>query len=440
MAPSLARPNLLNMLSKPKSHSLESRQDIVSRLTSLCVMSAPLFLVTINGWASAILFASALGAIIYLLRSGGADRPGDYAPDLRLLCLTLILPIAAILISSCFREKFEFRLFDSPSRFLIAIPIFCFVVRDRLNTAKYLQYVLPCSLIVTVIQQYTFHQPFHWGAGRMATYFVDPLTFGQYALTFGLMCLVSINLLGRDALALWGLKVSGVALGFYLSIQSGSRTGWLAAPLVIGFYILQRNQKIRLRHVLGAGALVAALLVAGYTFSPTIHQRAGLALQELVSYNWHGIAPDTSTGMRITFLRMGAELFMHRPWSGFGDTGIKDYLNDPQLVSFASQYTRQFALDSGFHNEFMTNAIRSGIWGVLAALALFVVPLAIFFRSFRSASAIRSANALLGITFVMCQLVSALSTEVLNLKFTASFYAILIACLCGSSIIRHESK
>jgi len=88
----------------------------------------------------------------------------------------------------------------------------------------------------------------------------------------------------------------------------------------------------------------------------------------------------------------------------------------------------------------MTNAVRSGIWGVIATLAVFLVPFVLFCKAFRSTSSVRSANALLGLTFVVCQLVSGLSTEVLNLKFTASFYAILIACLCGSSIIRHEQK
>jgi len=386
-----------------------------------------------------MLFLSAFLSVIYLVRYG-VSRGETEVRDLRLLSLVLLLPVAAIFLSSCFREKFEARLFDSPSRFIIAIPILWFVVRDKFNAAKHLQYILPVSLLLTVILQYTSKQSLHWSAERMSTYFVDPLTFGQYGLTLGLMCLVSINLFGKDSWALVLLKVLGLVLGVFLSIKSGSRTGWMAAPLVIGFYILQRNQQIRVRHIFSAAALVVVLLVASYDLSPTIHERAGLALHEMLTYNWVGIAPDTSTGMRITFLRIGAELFAHRPWAGFGDGGIQAYLSDPQLVSFASQYTREFALRSGFHNELMTNAVRSGIWGVIATLAVFLVPFVLFCKAFRSTSSVRSANALLGLTFVVCQLVSGLSTEVLNLKFTASFYAILIACLCGSSIIRHEQK
>jgi len=411
----------------------------LSVLTAFFLVIAPLFLVTISGWSSAILFVSALLSVIYLAQHGVTD-PQLGLRDLKILSLTMLLPVAAIFLSSCFREQFQFKLFDSPSRFLLAIPILWFVARDKFNAAKYLQYILPVALIITLIQQYTFHQPVHWGIGRMSTYFADPLTFGQYTLTFGLLSLVSINLFGRDSPAVLLLKLAGLAIGVYLSIKSGSRTGWLAAPLVVGFYILQRNQQIRARHVLSAAVVVAFLLAAAYLLSPTIHQRAGLGLHEILTYNWVGVAPDSSTGMRITFLRMGAELFTQRPWAGFGDQGIQAYLNDPRLVMFASAYTREFALNSGFHNELMTNAVRSGVWGVIATLAIFIVPFVIFCKAFRSASPVRAANALLGLTFILCQIVSAMSTEVLNLKFTASFYAILIACLCGSSIIRHEQK
>lgn len=377
--------------------------------------------------------------MIYLVRygvSGPEIRPGD----LKLLSWVFVLPVAAIFLGSCFRERFDLRLFDSPSRFLLAIPILWFVVRDKFNAAKYLQYLVPLSLIITLILQYTFHGRPHWSASRMSTYFADPLTFGQYALAFGLISLVSINLFGRDSFAVALLKVAGLMIGVYMSIKSDSRTGWAAAPLVIGFYILQRNKQIRMRHIFSAVALVLVLLAGAYFLSPTIHNRTGLALHELLAYNWVGIAPDTSTGMRITFLRMGAELFTLKPWAGFGDHGIQNYLNDPQLVLFASKFTRQFALDSGFHDELMTNAIRSGIWGVIATLAVFVVPFVIFCKAFKSNSPTRAANALLGLTFVICEAVSGLSTEVLNLKFTASFYALLIACLCGSSIIDHEQK
>lgn len=127
-------------------------------LAALLAAIAPRFVLTMSGWISGVLFTASLVALIDLART--VSLSGIKAPPapFKLRCVMLSLPLAAILISSCIRQAFTPPLFDSPSRFLSAIPL--------------------------------FHQPDHRGAGRMSTYFADPLSFG-------LLCLVSLNLLGR---------------------------------------------------------------------------------------------------------------------------------------------------------------------------------------------------------------------------------------------------
>lgn len=60
------------------------------------------------------------------------------------------------------------------------------------------------------------------------------------------------------------------------------------------------------------------------------------------------------------------------------------------------------------HNALMTNLVRSGILGGMATLAIFLVPLLIFCQALRLPSSTRSADALLGLTFIICQLISSL--------------------------------
>jgi O-antigen ligase len=103
-------------------------------------------------------------------------------------------------------------------------------------------------------------------------------------------------------------------------------------------------------------------------------------------------------------------------------------------VPFASPSARDLVVHAGFHNELMTNAVRSGLWGAGETLALFVVPTLVFCRAMRSPSRERVANGTMGFVFMVCQIVSGMSTEVFNLKFTASFAAVFIAALCGASI------
>ncbi|CAN0626242.1 conserved membrane protein of unknown function [Burkholderia multivorans] len=418
-----------------------ARADLFAATLFALICAAPLFLVTIRGWAGAVLFAGSLGAAACLLIRGGSQSIQTMETrDARWVTVTLLLPLAAVLLSSALRGKFSASLFDSPSRFVIAIPILLLVIRHRFSVARWLQYTVPAALVVTLPLLHFFEGPVYWGNGRMATYFADPLTLGQYAITLGLMSLASINLFGRDSYALVALKCAGAAFGSYLSICSGSRSGWVAVPIVIAFLVLSRRRKLQWReHIVAIGA-VAALLGASYRLSPTIHARVGQALIDYMSYNWTGIAPDTSVGMRITFLRIGAYLVSMDPLRGFGDTGFASMLNVPALASFASPFARDYALHAGFHNEVMTNAVRSGIWGIVATLALFIVPLLVFSRAIRSPSRERIANGTLGVVFMIGQIVSSMSTEVFNLKFTASFAAVFIAALCGSSIARYGQE
>jgi O-antigen ligase len=134
-------------------------------------------------------------------------------------------------------------------------------------------------------------------------------------------------------------------------------------------------------------------------------------------------------GARLSFARMGAYYFNLRPWSGWGDIGYKDHIHDLAITRFSDPIAQEYTVAAGFHNEFTTNAVRSGIWGLLSTALLFFVPLALFFKNYNKHN--NTQLALIGITYMICELVSAMSTEVWNLKFTAALSSLLIASLSG---------
>ena len=154
--------------------------------------------------------------------------------------------------------------------------------------------------------------------------------------------------------------------------------------------------------------------------------------QYTVNVLWDNQNGFTSVGARISFARMGAYYFSLRPLSGWGDQGYKDHILDPEITKFADPVAQKFPLATGFHNEFTTNAVHYGIWGLLSTALVFFVPLAIFLKAYR-----RSINpqlALVGITYMLFELASSMTTEVWNLKFTAALGALLIAGLSGSNL------
>jgi O-antigen ligase len=416
--------------------SISNRVDFSKRLVEICFAMTPLFLVTVRSWSSAILILGSLASFLFLVFC--KLKPGSYGASIgyqkRFFIFIFLMPVLGVAISSFIRGSNVWANYDSPSRFLIAIAIFLFAIHQNINAAKYLQYTAPLSLIITILQQHFIAQPKLWGSERMATYFADPLVFGYTSLTLGLMSLTSIHLLEKDDIKLVILKLIGFFVGVYLSVESGSRTGWLAIPLVM--YIAVYNRKLlngKALHFLIL-VLIGLLTIGAFSISETVRQRVIMAVNEFINYSWQGMAPETSVGFRMTFLRIATDMFAVSPWAGFGDNGYDLESLPHQIYSYATPESIRLAFNAGFHNEMVSNGVRYGIGGIVSAAMLFIGPMIIFAQQVVNDSIVKRSNALLGLVFTTCFFVSSFSTEVFDLKYMASFYALIVAILCASAI------
>lgn len=413
----------------------------VNALTA-CLIIFPVFILSIKGWISALLLITCLISL-YIL---GTERKTykkssetliSNPAEVFWLAVILAMPFIAIGLGQTFRHELILRDYDGPMRLALAIPILIAIVKtkfplDVLNCL--VRFSIPATLFVTLFSVLVFPDE-KWGPGRLTTYFVDPLSFGSLCLAMALITLASMNLFGKDPLGLRIWKLCAILAGIYLSIRSGSRTGWLGLPvvlLIIFFYQIPRNTNFHLLRSTIFVALSGCLLVISYNFIPVVHERVNLAFSNLMIYNWTGMNADTSVGMRISFIRMAWFYFLNSPLGGWGDQGFKSLINAPEISIFASENARIFAYKAGFHNEIATNMVRSGIWGLFSSIAIFAVPAVFFIKYIRTGSEKQRAFALIGICYVSATFVSGMTTEVLNLKFTASFYALLLVVIMGS--------
>jgi len=415
-------------------------RNTIERMVVVFFGMAPLFLVTVRSWINAILILGSFACIFLLIKSKSEveSTQNNCQRWIQLVCLTLTAPMLAIMFSSLMRSKFTWADFDSPARFLLSTMIFLFAIRKRINILYILQYAAPASLLITCAHQLLFPQPRLWGADRMSTYFADPLVFGYTSLTLGLISLVSINLVNRDSKSVITFKLIGLGTGLYLSIMSGSRTGWVAAPIIIAIWLYQKFGRSDKRTYFIALIITITLFFGLFNFSSIVSQRLGTAFSEIINYPWTGLAPETSVGLRITFLRIAFDMFMSNPIVGFGDTRLELAPLPAHIYTYATPESLRMAFISGFHNEIVTNAIRSGLGGLVASVMLFFVPIYIYFKKLNSVDQIQRGNALIGLIFTICVLISSFSTEVFDLKYTASFYALMTALLCASSIASHD--
>jgi O-antigen ligase len=391
----------------------------------------PLGLLIVKSWIGGWLFFQSLLALILTLKSKENLRKYFANKWSILLFTTFSLPLLAILNSQFLNNSWEWRYYDSPSRFLFAIPLIIYIWQSKIKLQPLFEFTFPLTLIVTFIAL-PFLPKLGWGAdpSRLATYFVDPLTFGRISLTFGLVSLAFINFKNKSVISNLVLLI-GFFLGLYLSVKSGSRTGWLAAPIVFIFLFVMY---VPFKNKFASLCIALLISITGtltiYKSSSTVNQRVNLAIHEISSYQLKQLNPDNSVGMRISFFRIGLHYFSERPIAGWGDKGFKENINSPEISFFSSNFTRELALNAGFHNEFITNMVRSGILGLLSSLLLIGTPLIIFWKLL----ALNRQLAIAGVTYVVCELISGLSTEIFNLKFTAALYTFNVSVFLGLAL------
>ena len=404
------------------------------------LMVSPVFFLTISEWTNVLVVILAVTAGWYLHKST-KPLPSPMAASPRLPSRALIVcmlagPLTAAIVGQLLRQKLDLQVFDAPLRFVLCIPIFLALSRGWLQTQGaipiplfWVKTAFPLTLVWTFL--FTCFWPSYWGPG-LTTYFVDPLTFGSYCLLFAMMTILGLSFYWAEMR--WFrrlLSLIAVVCGVYLSVSSGSRTGWLSLPVFLVlwvFYILKPKigpfRSFLL--VISIFLLFAALLL----LKPHLASKFVAMAQEIRDYRWDVMNPDASVTMRISFYRMGWYYFLERPFTGWGDLGWMEKMNAPELIRYASAFTREFP-SHGFHNEILTQSVHSGIWGLISSSALFGLVLyrAIIGTKWLGDSAWRASFTLL--VFGCHLLLAGMSTEITNLVFLVSFIGLSISVMLG---------
>jgi len=266
------------------------------------------------------------------------------------------------------------------------------------------------------------------------------LTFGSFSLLISLISLIGltyyykkINLLHKI------ICLTTCFFGFYLSITSGARTGWLVVPLFLFIWIKYTLIPIFPLKKVFVILMLLLITMCIYLFSGNyFSNKLLLAFTELINYNFNEINPDNSSAMRVSMYRMGIDYFFESPFYGWGDTGWLKGFDNPKFLKYASEFTRLAPLN-GFHNEIITNSVRSGIWGLLASISFFAV---FILRAIQGLKLeISREHKFFSITillFISHLFFAGLTTEISNLVFSSSFIGFTLAVLLGEQIYLEE--
>jgi O-antigen ligase len=286
-----------------------------------------------------------------------------------LIASFLIYPIAVFLQSGVL-GNWSFRAWDTPSRFVLAIPILLFIAS---LAHQYLKYVFHAAvlgawwaLIGGILQIPTSLD------GRAMTYFMHPTAFGNLILIMGLCSLGAY----RESWYQRCWAVSGLLAGLCGAYLSGTRAAWMAAGVValLGV-VLQTHISKKMKY-----GLITVLLLVGvavYSASSTVRERVNVGWYELTQPLSE--VADTSVGLRRQYWLASFQMISDHPIWGVGRFQFpkeKQVLVEAGvLTSAASQYDHP-------HNELLFAWVELGLLGFIGILCLYLGP-AYFFWTHR---------------------------------------------------------
>ncbi len=327
---------------------------------------------------------------------------------------------------------------DKPLRFLLAVPVLLMVIAYP-----------PCrvglwaGLAVGAIGAggLAGWQKLIQGAGR-ADGFTQTIQFGNIGMLMGVLCLAGLGwaVLQPRRRGWIALLLLGALGGFLASMFSGSRGGWVGFPLMLLVLYRAYGREFSSGGRMAALAGVALVVALAWLIPQTgVQHRVQLAVTEVSEYV-SGERVESSAGYRFEMWKGASRLFLDKPLLGWGEFG---YERGMQRLAEDNVIHPGVARFDHAHNEFLDHAAKHGIVGLLALLALYLVPIAVFAPGLTAASLAERAPATAGTLLSVSYIDFSLTQGFLSHNSGVMMYAFWLAVLWGSYRAygqRHRSR
>lgn len=215
---------------------------------------------------------------------------------------------------------------------------------------------------------------------------MNAIPFGNLSLLLGGLALLGALWLIRHRdyrrpLLLAGAMLAGVA-GMLGSLLSGTRGGWMAAPLMLLLVYRAARPLVPPRTLNAiAATLVGLLLAVALLPQSGVVDRLQKAVVNAQQY-WQEDSRRGSIGARLEMWRAGVALFAERPLVGWGEERLQRQRD--QWVE-AGSFHPGIARYDQLHSDIIDTAARRGSLGLATLLLLYGAPFVLFWRRLNAA-------------------------------------------------------
>lgn len=386
------------------------------------VLSFPVLSIVIHNAGNAGLVLLILGSMIGLAcrvrpaQTSFATLLKQYWP-LHLAMASLVIAVGLNQLSTGF---FEIRNYDRALRLAMFAPVMWVILSVPLRWLKLIQWSFVLGTVIAAIKAYELTSG---GLDRPSNIgFLSTIAYSNIALLLGILAALSIGWKGRHQKVAVAVKLLAFFLGIHVTILTGTRGSWLAIPVIFIFAFWFFGD-VRPRVRMLALALASLLFCGVFSYSTAARARLDQVRTDISQYQ-SGQNVDTSIGLRFQMWKASWLLFSQHPVFG---VGREHYSNQVQALASQNKISPAAAHFAHSHNELLFNMAISGIFGLLASMAIYMAPAYYYLRDIRHADAEVRTAAAMGCVMCLCFFVYGFTDVMFFWTVLGGFYTMAAA-------------
>lgn len=389
-------------------------------------MSAAVFLFFASNlvWPNGYSIGAALALLtgLYVL----ATRRPQLHAQLRPIAFFSLLMVGAALWAVLFHGD-RSRELDLPLRYLALVVLLWAGTESAPKACVWWAAVAVGSISGAAVAFYDIHA---LGLDR-ATGFTGGIQFGNTGLLLGIFCAAGLVWAYHRKKTTWrtlslALLLLGAASGFYTSIASGSRGGWVAVPVVMVLFAVSLTPAKHKGKLLATATVSVLLATAALSSLTSVQSRYHEAASDITAYEQGN--RSTSLGLRLSIWQAATNMIAERPLSGWGDHGYHQELENGVN---AGRYYPEVLQVANTHNNYLEVWLKYGFAGVTALTGVLVACFMLFSRYLRHPHPAVKAFAISGSSLVSVYGVACFTQVMLGRNNTLLFFLLGVATLAN---------